>query len=244
MVTAFDKCDTRPAHIDAILNGLDRYNPETTTVFQDYVVQQCEDRTFDCYANLALLKLYQFNPHLLQTETTTNILAKALTVFPSPAFSLSLALLPAHTQPFGLSDDNAAQSSDFVESIQKLAHLNTLLESAQYALFWSTFNSDDLYADLVADVAVFEELVRVRIAVEVGKTFREISADTLAQWFDLKSREALQKFVTDVCGWVVEGDLVRVPKNRENEARSEIKSERVGMDMFGRVIRRGFEQPA
>lgn len=57
MGLAFDKCETRPAHIDAILNGLDRYNPETTTVFQDYVVQQCEDRTFDCYANLALLKL-------------------------------------------------------------------------------------------------------------------------------------------------------------------------------------------
>lgn len=58
--TAFDKSDARPAHIDAILNGLDRYNPETTTVFQDYVVQQCEDRTFDCYANLALLKLYVY----------------------------------------------------------------------------------------------------------------------------------------------------------------------------------------
>lgn len=56
-MVAFDKCETRPAHIDAILNGLDRYNPETTTVFQDYVAQQCEDRTFDCYANLALLKL-------------------------------------------------------------------------------------------------------------------------------------------------------------------------------------------
>jgi translation initiation factor 3 subunit K len=62
MVSAFDKCDTRPAHIDAILSGLDRYNPETTTVFQDYVVQQCEDRTFDCYANLALLKLYVLSP--------------------------------------------------------------------------------------------------------------------------------------------------------------------------------------
>lgn len=56
-MVAFDKCETRPAHIEAILNGLDRYNPETTTVFQDYVSQQCEDRSFDCYANLALLKL-------------------------------------------------------------------------------------------------------------------------------------------------------------------------------------------
>lgn len=166
-------------------------------------------------------------------------------MFPSPAFSLSLSLLPAHTQPFG--DNSAAaasQTSDFVESIQKLTRLNTLLESAQYSLFWNSFNSDDLYADLVADVAGFEELVRVRIAVEVGKAFREISVDVLAGWLDLNNREALEKFVTDVCGWQVEGAVVRVPKNRENEARSEIKSERVGVDMFGRVIRRGFEQPA
>jgi hypothetical protein len=45
-------------HIQQILDGLDRYNPETTGVFQDYVMQQCESQTYDCYANLALLKLY------------------------------------------------------------------------------------------------------------------------------------------------------------------------------------------
>ncbi|PLB53182.1 eukaryotic translation initiation factor 3 subunit K [Aspergillus steynii IBT 23096] len=251
MVVAFDKCETRPANIDAILNGLDRYNPETTTVFQDYVVQQCEDRTFDCYANLALLKLYQFNPHLLQPETVTNVLVKALTVFPSPAFSLCLALLPAHTQPFPSNNAEAqaaSQTSDFVESVQKLARLSTLLESAQYSQFWSTLNSDDLYADLVADVAGFEELVRIRIAVEVGKAFREINADVLEQWLDVPNREALEKFVTEVCSWVVDksgsSTVIKVPTNKENEVRSEVKSERVGIDMFGRVIRRGFEQAA
>ena len=57
MGIAFDFAQDRPDHINDILNGLDRYNPETTTVFQDYVTQQCEDRTYDCYANLALLKL-------------------------------------------------------------------------------------------------------------------------------------------------------------------------------------------
>ncbi|PLN80488.1 eukaryotic translation initiation factor 3 subunit K [Aspergillus taichungensis] len=249
MVAAFDKCETRPANIDAILEGLDRYNPETTTIFQDYVAQQCEDRTFDCYANLALLKLYQFNPHLLQAETATNVLAKALTVFPSPAFSLCLALLPAYTQPFPSSNTDgqaAAQNNDFVESVQKLARLSTLLESAQYAQFWSTLNSDDLYADLVADVAGFEELVRIRIAFEVGKAFREISTDILEQWLDLRNRDALEKFVSEVCSWQVDqaAGVVRVPTNKENEARSEVKSERVGIDMFGRVIRRGFEQAA
>ncbi|KAL4810092.1 COP9 signalosome [Aspergillus unguis] len=248
MGVAFDKCESRPANIDNILSGLDRYNPETTTVFQDYVVQQCEDRTFDCYANLALLKLYQFNPHLLQPETVTNILVKALTVFPSPAFSLCLALLPAYTQPFPSSEAEAqsAQQSDFVESVQKLARLSSLLESAQYAQFWSTLNSDDLYADLVADVAGFEELIRIRIAVEVGKAFREINAEVLEQWLDVRSREQLEKFVTEVCSWEVAKDgaatVIKVPTNKENEARSEVKSERVGIDMFGRVIRRGFEQ--
>jgi translation initiation factor 3 subunit K len=138
-----------------------------------------------------------------------------------------------------------------VESVQKLARLSTLLESAQYAQFWATFNSDDLYADLVADAAGFEELVRIRIAVEVGKTFREIRAEVLEKWLDLRGKEALQKFVGDVCAWQVvpaaeggNGFVVKVPRNKENEARSEVKSERVGMDMFGRVVRRGFEAPA
>jgi hypothetical protein len=53
----FDYAADRPDHIEQILNGLDRYNPETTAVFQDYVMQQCENQTYDCYANLALLKL-------------------------------------------------------------------------------------------------------------------------------------------------------------------------------------------
>lgn len=252
MPVAFDKCDTRPPHIEAILNGLDRYNPETTTIFQEYVAQQCEEKTFDCYANLALLKLYQFNPHLLHPEATTNILMKALTVFPSPAFSLCLSLLPPSTTPFvlnplatsGDSKGPTPASTDFTESVQKLTLLNTQLESAQYSAFWSTFNSDDIYADLAADIAGFEELVRIRIAIEVGKAYREIDLSTLSEWLDLKTA-ALEKFVGEVCGWkILDASKVEIPRNRENEARSEIKGERVGVDMFGRVLRRGFEQPA
>lgn len=48
---------SRPQHIEEILSGLDRYNPETVSVFQDYVQQQCDTRTYDNMANLALLKL-------------------------------------------------------------------------------------------------------------------------------------------------------------------------------------------
>lgn len=193
---------------------------------------------------------YQFNPHLLHPETTTNVLTKSLTVFPSPAFSLALSLLPAHTQPFALSSQqNGAQAappaSDFTESIQKLSLLSSLLESAQYALFWQTLNSDDLYADLVADVSGFEELVRVRIAVEVGKAFREINTGVLASWLDLRQEE-VPKFVKDVCEWTVDESrsVVVVSKNAENEAKGEIRGEKVGVEMFRRVVGRGFEEPA
>ena len=86
--------------------------------------------------------------------------------------------------------------------------------------------------------------MRIRIAVEVGKTFRQINAEVLQQWLDLSNKEALVKFVKEVCNWEVEGAVVKVPTNKENEARSEVKSERVGIEQFGRVLRRGFEQAA
>lgn len=68
-MVSFDYSPDRPENIEAILNGLDRYNPEVTSTFQEYVVQQCENQTYDCYANLALLKLYvdDFFPYSLQT---------------------------------------------------------------------------------------------------------------------------------------------------------------------------------
>jgi translation initiation factor 3 subunit K len=188
---------------------------------------------------------YQFNPHLLHPETVTNILVKALTVFPSPAFSLCLSLLPPSTipHPSALKDTSSIPSTDLTESIQKLTHLSTLLESAQYALFWSTIDSDDLYADLCADIAGFEDLIRIRVAGEVGKAFREIDLEVLGGWLDLDG-EGLVKFATGPCGWKVEGEKVLVPPNAENEAKSEVKGERVGVEMFGRVVKRGFEQPA
>ena len=185
---------------------------------------------------------YQFNPHLQHPETITNILVKALTVFPSPAFSLALSLLPPSTIPYS-QGNTSIPTTDLTESIQKLTRLNTLIEGADYSAFWSTLGSDDLYADLYADVAGFEDLIRIGIAGEVGKTFRQIDLGLLSVWLDLKG-ETLTKFVTTACGWKVDGKTVLIPANAENEARSEVKGERVGIDMFARVIRRGLEQPA
>ena len=89
----------------------------------------------------------------------------------------------------------------------------------------------------------FEDLVRIRIAGEVGKTFRQIDLGVLSGWLNLRG-EVLSKFAQTACGWRVSGPIVDIPANSENEAKSEIKGERVDVDMFGRVFRRGYEAPA
>ncbi|KAK3168167.1 hypothetical protein OEA41_004613 [Lepraria neglecta] len=253
MGIAFDYAPDRPEHIEAILNGLDRYNPETTTIFQDYVTQQCEDRTYDCYANLALLKLYQFNPHLTRDEPTTNILVKALTVFPSPDFSLLLHLLPPHIlSPTSTSSASgptpAAGDAPLSEAVQKLSLLNSLLEQANYSGFWATLDSDDLYADLIADVNGFEELMRVRIASCVGQGCREVERGVCEGWLNLSGKE-FEGFVTEICGWGIDHSdgstaVIRIPVNKENEAKGTVVREEVRFDQFSRVIRRAYEQPA
>jgi len=229
----------RPEDIATILAGLERYNPETVTIFQDYVAQQCESRTYDCYANLALLKLYQFNPHLTKEETITNILVKALTIFPLPDFSLCLHLLPP-----SILLPTSSTTDGLAEAVQKLHTLSILLESGQYKEFWVTLDSDDLYADLVADCQGFEELIRVRIAMATAQAAREVDRKVLEGWINLEG-EDFEAFVRNVCQWSIEnGDTVVIPVNNDNEAKTTVTRETVKFDQFSRLIKRAYEQPA
>jgi translation initiation factor 3 subunit K len=137
----------------------------------------------------------------------------------------------------------AAGDAPLSEAVQKLNVLNNLLAQAFYAAFWSTLDSDDLYADLIADVAGFEELIRIRIALTISQSVREIERSVLESWLGMQG-EAFEKFVGGVCGWEIEGTVVKVPLNKENEAKSTIVRENVKMEQFSRVIRRAYEQPA
>ena len=174
---------------------------------------------------------YQFNPHLTRDETITNILVKSLTVFPNADFSLCLSLLPTHTlAPLSTSASApAAGDAPLSEAVQKLNILNSLLGGADYTAFWNTLDSDDLYADLVADVSGFEELMRVRIAVTVSQAVREVERSILESWLNLHGGE-FEHFVGTVCGWEIDGRKIRVPLNKENEAKGTVVRENVKFD--------------
>lgn len=107
--------------------------------------------------------------------------------------------------------------------------LSNLLGAADYQGFWATLDSDDLYADLIADVSGFEELMCVRIAVVVSQAVREIERPILETWLNKKGKE-FEHFVGDVCGWTIDGDNVKVPLNKENEAKGTVVRENVKFD--------------
>jgi translation initiation factor 3 subunit K len=120
--------------------------------------------------------------------------------------------------------------------VQKLTTLNSLLSEANYKQFWSTLDGDDLYADLIADVAGFEELMRVRIAVTVGMSCREVERTVLEGWLQLKGAD-FEKFIREICGWGldttregVKGGMVVIPVNKENEAKGTVARENVQFD--------------
>lgn len=234
MTTQPIPADSRPEHIDAILAGLDRYNPETVLTFQDYVQFQCENRTYDALANLALLKLYQFNPQLTKEEIITNILVKALTIFPSPDFSLCLHLLPPNIL------DPKTATDPLSDAVRKLALLNELIESGSYREFWNAFESEDLYADLVVDCAGFENIMRDGIALQTSMIAREVKKDIAQGWLNVHKDDLAE--VVASYGWSLENDVVMIPLNKENEAKTTVFRENVSFNQFQNVIRRGFEQ--
>jgi translation initiation factor 3 subunit K len=185
-----------------------------------------------------------------------------LTVFPSPDFSLCLSLLPPHAL---LQKTNSRQSKQqrndaaFCEQVQKLNALNNHLASGDYTAFWSAYDGDDDMADLVADISGFEDLMRLRIVVAVSQAWREIQRDVLEEWLNLEDSDF--DHLMDVVGFKSDGDLVKVPLNKENEAKGTVIRENVKFDRksataiwkalqltnmveFSRVIRRAFEQPA
>lgn len=48
---------SRPEHIEQLISGVDRYNPQNLDVLHDYLAQQLDDETYDLLANLSILKL-------------------------------------------------------------------------------------------------------------------------------------------------------------------------------------------
>ena len=81
------------SEIKSMLQGIERYNPENIKTLEHYVELQAREKGYDLEANLALLKLYQFNPTYSNLQVVVQILLKSLTNLPHTDFVLCKCLL-------------------------------------------------------------------------------------------------------------------------------------------------------
>uniref|UniRef100_A0A672FT41 Eukaryotic translation initiation factor 3 subunit K n=1 Tax=Salarias fasciatus TaxID=181472 RepID=A0A672FT41_SALFA len=138
------------ANVGKLLRGIDRYNPENLATLERYVETQARENAYDLEANLAVLKLYQFNPAYFQTNVTSQILLKALTNLPHTDFTLCKCMID--------------QTHQEERPIRQILYLGNLLETCHFQSFWTSLEEN---RELIDGITGFEDSVRKYTQVKV-----------------------------------------------------------------------------
>ena len=195
-------------------------------MLEEYLQQQLANDSYDLLANLALLKLYQFNPTLCSVSATLSILFVSLAHAPfQPDFALAWSLLSdsfvtgAALPPLPpASDDDedepaqreAAEPHGEKETAERLKALSSLLLARKFKAFWSTLREGDKSAkdseteklvqesvqEMLGTAQGFEARVRESISVEVEATFKGLARKTLESFLGLEGRFARRLVMT------------------------------------------------
>ncbi|NXW71436.1 EIF3K factor, partial [Hirundo rustica] len=210
------------ANVGKLLRGIDRYNPENLATLERYVETQAKENAYDLEANLAVLKLYQFNPAFFQTGVTAQILLKALTNLPHTDFTLCKCMIdqahiksdvsPPKSPPnlalgtwerggdtffrpkFSLDPPKTQQEE---RPIRQILYLGELLETCHFQSFWQALDEN---MELLDGITGFEDSVRKFICHVVGITYQHIDHWLLAEMLGDLSESQLRVWMSKY-GW-------------------------------------------
>ncbi|KAJ6649787.1 Eukaryotic translation initiation factor 3 subunit K [Pseudolycoriella hygida] len=208
--------DGKELIIADILKSIERYNPDHLNILEAYVASQAKNNTYDLEANLAVLKLYQFNPNKLNYNITHLILLKALTNFPHTDFTLCKCLL----LPAQMDDD----------TVKTIIYLADILESCDFALFWMKVGM----TDFVANITGFYDSIRKFICHVVGITFQTIEKDYLVRLLGDIDGYALASWIKKY-GWKDEGDLVFIA-SQDNNIKTKNITEKIEFESLAQLM--------
>lgn len=225
---------TRTELIEDLVSGVDRYNPSNVSILEDYLYHQIRSEEYDCLANLAILKLYQFNPDLYNPDVVINILLKALTASPLPDFNLCIALLDE--RPINTSLD---EPDPLPQLLPVLNGLHDLLYRCRFPAFWKTYRSDELESlrdNYTVEVVGFENAVRAVAVRAVKAAFTRISAERLGSYLDLNGPN-LEAYLHDL-GWSIErsNSVVVIPPNPDNQIEATVVQESIKLPQLAKII--------
>jgi len=181
-----EQVENAKSTVARMLQELDRYNPDNLPFLENFVDLQCRANFYDLEANLAVLKLYQFNPSAVKLQIVAQILLKALTNLPHSDFVLCKCLI-----------DLSHHGDRTIDTIMKL---HSDLETCELQRVWSTLSSELREADAVVG---FEDAIRTYIGVVVNMTYQRIDKRMLCEFLNVKDKDL--KTWMDRFGWKAQG---------------------------------------
>eukprot|EP00164_Ancoracysta_twista_P001558 GFYU01002041.1.p1 GENE.GFYU01002041.1~~GFYU01002041.1.p1 ORF type:complete len:235 (-),score=80.15 GFYU01002041.1:60-716(-) len=193
------------------------YLADSLKELEPYVEQQIKAKTYDLDANLAVLKLYQFFPELVNMDILKKILLKSLCALPASDFNLCMYLIPEKTQQ----DEKVAQ----------IAALAELLETANFPEFWKVVKTCRDVVDVVSD---FDEHIRTFAAGIVQGTYQRIPTALFCEILNVDEKGVTALAKKPENKWTVDKELVTFPLSEDNQAKP--KKTQQPME-FGRVTK-------
>ncbi|KAJ3191696.1 hypothetical protein HK101_007490 [Irineochytrium annulatum] len=218
------------SQINTIVETVDRYNTDNLVALEEYVREQMHNNTIDRTANLAVLKLYQFNPDKTNVLVVTSILALALAALPDPDFNLCLCLL---------TEDVLNEPA-----VARLIEMQHLLEHCRFERFWQMLEEDEAQGgddedrlDILRDYPEFDTRVRRFISSTLASSYQSISLPTLQRCLNLDG-EDLADWIS-VIGATVNGEqshLIDFPVSRDNQSKPVIVQETIKFEQLTKLI--------
>uniref|UniRef100_A0A0B6Z0D1 Eukaryotic translation initiation factor 3 subunit K n=1 Tax=Arion vulgaris TaxID=1028688 RepID=A0A0B6Z0D1_9EUPU len=209
------------ATVASLLMGIDRYNPENLQTLEMYVDMQTKDNTYDLEANLAVLKLYQFNPNMYQTKVTGMILLKALTNLPHSDFILCKCLI-----------ETSRLTEEPVSKVLQLAHF---LETANFQQFWVTLMDEP---ELLIGVVGFEDSIRKFVCHVVASTYQTIRKDKLRQLLGNISDSQTSHWISKY-GWTEGVDGYVFITSQDENIKTKNITEKISFDSVAAIMASG-----
>merc|ERR1712156_644129 len=218
LLTLSKMADAGRANVARLLEGIDRYNPENLTTLERYVSLQAEENVYDLEANLAVLKLYQFNPMYFQATVVAQILLKALTNLPHNDFTLCKCLI-----------DTKKLEEEIIASICELADL---LELCRFTEFWDIIQR---FPEVTMNVQEFEDSIRKFICHVVSITYQTIHKTELQELLggipELHAREWAARY-----GWKEQPNGELFVANQEDNIKTKNITEKITFDSVAVIM--------
>jgi len=205
-------------NVATLLKGIDRYNPENLNILERYVGAQAAENTYDLEANLAVLKLYQFNPVYYQPLTVSLILLKALTNLPHSDFTMCKCLIDAPR----FEEDK----------LSRIVSLADLLETCQFQLFWSHLLDA---SDLIREINGFEDSIRQFVCHVIGITYQVIQKSVLRELLGEISEAHANQWIVK-CGWKDQGDGYVYVVNQEDNIKPKNITEKITFEGVAAIM--------